>query len=42
MFDMTIVPNQNNLPTITQPSKAMRNDELLREVMAHENFIFAV
>ena len=43
MFDMTIVQNQTNLPlpAIAQPSKAMRNDELLRDVMAHENFIFA-
>jgi len=36
MFDMTIV--SNNLPTITRP---MRNNELLHQVMAHENFIFA-
>jgi len=37
MFDMTIVPNQNHLPTITKPT---RNNALLHEVMAHENFIF--
>ena len=38
MFDMTMVPNQNNLPTLT---KTTRNNDLLHEVMAHENFIFA-
>ena len=38
MFDISNIPN--NLPEITQSTNVERNDELLHEVMAHENFIF--
>ena len=40
MFDASTSSVMNCVPEILPPAKRRRNDELLHEVMTHENFIF--